>query len=90
MNYRRLFLATAAAVAALFVAGAGLPAAAPPEVAAAAQNGAPPAESGLITLAELKALLARKAPVTIIDVRGDSPTKIKARCTSRFLKSKRA
>ena len=43
MNDRRLFLATAAAVAALFVAGV-LPVAAPPEVAAAAQNGAPPAD----------------------------------------------
>ncbi len=76
MNDRRLFLATAAAVAALFVAGV-LPVAAPPEVAAAARNGAPPAEIGRITLAELKALLARREPVTIIDVRGDSATKIK-------------
>src|SRR5687768_11171508 len=77
MNDRRLFLATAAAVAALFVAGV-LPVAAPPEVvAAAAQNGAQPAEIERITLAELKALLARREPVTIIDVRGDSATKIK-------------
>ena len=75
MNVRRLFL-VAAAVAALFVAGV-VPAAAPPEVVAAAQNGAPAAAIERITLAELKALLARRAPVTIIDVRGDSDTKIK-------------
>ena len=75
MNDRRLFLATAAAVAALFVAGV-LPVVAPPEVAAA-QNGAQPAEIGRITLAELKALLMRREPVTIMDVRGDRPTKIK-------------
>ena len=75
MNDRRLFLATAAAVAALFVAGV-VPVAAPPAVAAA-QNGAPPAEIERITLAEFKALLARREPVTIIDGRGDSDTKIK-------------
>ena len=49
-------------------------------LAALALSGAPARAQGeveRISLADFKALLASKAPVTILDVRGPSPTKIK-------------